>query len=172
LFVTVTPHWVPQALVLSGVQHVLSGLQYWPFWQDAEPAAPQFTVSPQLFNAWPHCWFPQATESLSGTQPPQTLLLHPAPPSQLKQSMGTPQLSTVFPHRFEHQPGCAWHSHMFFALHTSPGAQPEGHFRIWLQLSGPVSQCVSHQAGSGVQLDASASASASADIASASTGAS
>jgi hypothetical protein len=97
LFVTVTPHALPQAAVLSGVQHVLS------LWQTPFPGhavvllTPQFTLKLQLFTACPHCWLPQAWVVFSGMHP-QAFAVH-VPPSQPPQSMPLLQLSTVLPQR-------------------------------------------------------------------------
>jgi hypothetical protein len=149
LLVTVTPHLLPQAVVLSGKQHV-PPVQTSFIGHPAVPLTPQLTICPQLLVAWLHCMFPQATCVVSGTQ------LHApfvqVPPSHPPQSSMLPQLSVVIPQRPVHQFAWGWHSQTFFALQTCPPGQTVAHVRIWLQLSGPVLQCVSHQARSAVHV--------------------
>jgi hypothetical protein len=82
----------------------------------------------------------------SGTQP-HTLLVH-VPLSQLPQSTALPQLSVVVPQRPLHQFACDWQTHVFWGPQVSPVGQSVGQARVWLQLSGPVPQCVLHQLGS------------------------
>jgi hypothetical protein len=89
---------------------------------------------------------PHAVTSDSGTQP-HTLLVH-VPLSQLPQSTVLPQLSVVVPQRPLHQFACDWQTHVFWDPHVSPVGQSVGQARAWLQLSGPVPQCVLHQLGS------------------------
>jgi hypothetical protein len=97
LFITVTPHWLPQAAALFGTQQVPSLRQSSPIGHAVVLFAPQLTVRLQLLVAWPHCSFPQACDALSGMHP-QTFAVH-APLSQSPQLIPVLQLSTVLPHR-------------------------------------------------------------------------
>jgi hypothetical protein len=160
LFIAFTWQRFAHAWALFGAQQVSSGLQYCALGHADVPPAPHSTHRPQLFITWPHCRAPQVTESNCGAQP-QTPLLQVAPPSQLPQGVGWPQLSVVIPQRLAHQLACVWHTHTLL-VQASPVGQSGAQLRIWPQLSDPAPQCVLHQLGSGVQ----ASAASDGDIAS------
>jgi hypothetical protein len=119
LFVTVPPHLLPQAVALSGVQHVsfdrhTSAL---PAHVD-EPLAPQATDCPQLFVAEPQFFPVHVLAAGSGTHP-QAPCVHDRPPSHPPQFTGLPQLSKRAPQRLSQKlasgtqpspppsPGCA-----------------------------------------------------------------
>jgi hypothetical protein len=125
LLVTVTPHLLPQAVVLSGKQHV-PPLQTSFIGQPAVPLTPQLTICPQLLVAWLHCRFPQAICVVSGTQL-HAPLVH-VPPSHPPQSSMLPQLSLVIPQWPVHP--WDWHSHTFCALQRCPIGQTVAHVRI------------------------------------------
>jgi hypothetical protein len=146
LFMTVTLHWLPHAAPLSGMQHVLFGRHTCPLAQLGVLACPQLTVRLQLLVTWPHCWLPHAVRSDSGAQP-HTLLVQ-VPLSHVLQLTVLPQLSVVVSQRPLHQSVCDTHTHVFWALQLVPVGQSGGQMRAWLQLSGPVPQCVLHQLGS------------------------
>jgi hypothetical protein len=55
LFVTVTPHWLPHAVPLSGVQQVWLARHVWPLGHAVVLLTPQLTVRLQLFVAVSHC---------------------------------------------------------------------------------------------------------------------
>ncbi len=142
---TVTPHALPHAVALSGVQHVPSLMQVWPLGHAVVLFTPQLTVRLQLSVTWPHCRFPQLADWPSGTQP-HACAVH-VPPSHPPQSIPLLQLSTVLPHRPLHQSTLGTHTQRFWALQVSPGSHPL-QVTICPQLSGPVPQCVSHQSRS------------------------
>jgi len=69
LFVAVTWHRPPQAVVLSGLQHVSFARQVAPTSHSVELLTPQLTVRLQLLTADPHCFPAQVVLTGSGMQP-------------------------------------------------------------------------------------------------------
>jgi hypothetical protein len=144
-----TSHLFWQAAELSGAQHAPDGMHTCPLGHAALPLTPQLTTCPQLLVACPHCWLPHVAATSSGTQP-QAPFAQLSPPGHTPQFTALPQLSAVAPQRPEHQPACDWHSQTLPMPQTIPGGQSALQGRICAQLSGPVPQCVSHHARSGM----------------------